>query len=154
MRRGFGLLQALLVIVLVSGILVIAMKYATVSVKQTADAYVKESAELFMDSAVELSLLAISGKERNATSPCLKEVHIVSSDKRFVADVNITKYFVYQGKDNNGSTFNCDSDRIEAINSDDSHGMVMLEVTVETNATHPKNRGKEIRLTRRSLQRP
>ena len=37
MRRGFGILQALLVIVLISGIMMIAMKYATVSVKQTKD---------------------------------------------------------------------------------------------------------------------
>ncbi len=150
MRKGFGILQALLVIVLVSGILVIAMKYATVSVKQTADIYVKESAELFMDSAIEMSLLAISGYDRNATNSCLKEVEIISQDKRFVADVNITKYYLFAGSSDCGY---CGT-LCEPIKSDDSHGMVMLEVEVRADPTHPKNRGKNIRLTRRTLQRP
>lgn len=154
MRQAFGLIQALIVIVLVSGLLVIAMKYAQVTTKQTVDLYIKERAQLFMDEAVEITLLAMSGYARgNGTNECLKEVNIVSSDGRFIADVNITKYFVYRGNDNNGSAFNCPN-RVQAIQTEDSHGMVALEVVVETNATHPKNQGKSIRLTRRTLQRP
>jgi len=148
MRSGFGILQALLVIVLVSGIMTIAMKYATVSVKQTADIYVKESAELFMDSAIELTLLAISGYDRNASNDCLEKVEVISSDKRFIADINITKYFLY--KDYNLTACS----RVEQIQTDESHGFVMLEATVRTDATHPKNKKKEIKITRRTLQRP
>ena len=148
MRKGFGILQALLVIVMVSGIMMIAMKYATVSVKHTKDLYIKESAELFMDSAVELTLLAISDYNRSENG-CLHEVNITSSDKRFSADVNISTYFLYQGKDGNNSC-----DRNTSIQTEDSHGMVMLEVSVETNTTHPKNGSKVIKLTRRTLQRP
>ena len=154
MRKGFGLIQALIVIVLVSGILMISMKYASVSIKQTGDLYVKESAELFMDSAVELALLSISGYERNATSHCLSEVSIISSDRRFKADINITDYFLY--KDSNDSVY-CQGGSgysVHEIKSDDSHGFVMLQITVETNATHPKNANKKIKLTRRTLQRP
>jgi hypothetical protein len=150
MRKGFGILQALLVIVMVSGILVVAMKYATVSVKQTADIYVRESAELFMNSVVEMSLLAISGYDRNSTNSCLKEVSIISSNKRFTADINITKYYLLE---NSIDCTYCGS-LCEPIQSDDSHGMVMLEVVVETNTTHPKNGKKEIILTRRTLQKP
>jgi len=151
-RRGFGILQALLVIVMISGLLVVAMKYATVSVKQTADVYVKEASELFMDSAVEMSLLAISGYDRNATVPpsCLNEVHIISPNKRFFADINITKYYLLEGSED--CTY-CGG-LCEPIKSDDSHGMVMLEVVVKTDPIHPKNKGKDIRLTRRTLQRP
>ena len=146
MRKGFGLLQALLVIVLISGIMVIAMKYATVSIKQTKDLYIKESAELFMNSAVELSLLAIQGHDRSAG--CLHEVNITSSDKRFTADVNITKYYLYQGKDGNNSC-----DRNVSIQTEDSHGMVMLVVTVQT-TNNPKNGKTKVKLHRRTLQRP
>ena len=153
MRRGFGLLQAILVIIMVSGIMTIAMKYATVSTKQTADLYVRESAELFMNSAIEIALLAIQGYDRN-NAECLKEVNITSSDRRFVADINISKYYVFNGNDNNGSVFNCDANRVQSIQTEESHGFVMLEVTVETNATNPKNHNKHIRLTRRTLQRP
>lgn len=153
MRKGFGLVQALIVIVMISGIMTIAMKYATISIKQTSDAYAKESAELFMDSAVELALLAISGQNRTVNG-CLKDVNITSADLRYHADINITKYFVYQGQDNNGSIFNCSADRVQSIQTEESHGMVMLEVVVETNATHPKNNDKKLRLLRRTLQRP
>lgn len=154
MRRGFGLLQALLIIILVSGIMVIAMKYATVSVKQTKDLYIRESAELFMNSAVELSLLAIQDYNRTSVG-CLDEVNITSSDRRFKADINITKYYVYKGDDNNGSDFNC-TGRTQHIQTEDSHGMVMLEVTVESSSSHPKNGNKEekVKLHRRTLQRP
>jgi len=150
MRKGFGLLQVLLVIILVSTILIIAMKYALVSAKQTSDIYSKQSAELFLNSAVEMTLLAISGYKRDATNGCLSEVNITSPDKRFIADVNITKYYLLSGSADCGY---CGA-LCEPIKTDDSQGMVMLEVVVETNSTHPKNRGKNIRLTRRTLQRP
>ncbi len=150
MRRGFGILQALLVIVLISGIMTIAMKYATVSAKQTKDMYIKESAELFMDSAVELSLLAISGYERNSTNECLKDVNVTSSDRRFTADINISRYYLLDGSDDCGF---CDP-RCQPIQTEESHGMVMLQVTVESNNTHPKNGKTEIKLRRRTIQRP
>lgn len=146
MRRGFGLIQALMIIILVGGILAIAMKYGKVSAKQTGDIYVREAAELFMNSAVELTLLAISGYERNATTKCLHEVHITSPDQRFTADVNITKYFLFKDE-------YCD-ERTQIIDTEDSHGMVMLEVVVNTNPSHERNKGKRVRLTRRTLQRP
>jgi len=143
-----------MVIILVSTILMIAMKYATVSVKQTKDIYIKESAELFMNSAVELTLLAISGYQRNNTTGCLSDVNITSPDKRFLADVNITDYYLL--KDSNDSIL-CKKGsgyRVHDIQTQESQGMVMLEVTVETNATHPKNKGISIKLTKRTMQRP
>ncbi len=146
MRRAFGLLQALLVIVMVSGIMTIAMKYATVTVKQTKDLYIKESAEMFLDSAVELAILAIQGYERNATNGCLHEVNITSVDKRFRADINISRYFLYE------NPWNCDRNQI--IQTEDSHGFVMFDVRVESNESHPKNAGAKIVLYRRTLQRP
>ncbi len=152
MRKAFGLVQALIVIVLISGIMVIAMKYAKISVNQTSDLYARESAELFMDSAVELTLLAISGYERNATSHCLHEVNITSADKRYKADVNITTYYLLQ----NSEDYN-NSDRRTAIQTEESHGMVMLEITVKPNDAVDANariKDKHIKLTRRTLQRP
>lgn len=146
MRQGFGLIQALIVIVLISGIIVIAMKYATVSVKHTSDTYMRESAELFLNSAVELALLAISGHDRSVG--CLHDINITSSDNRYLADINITHYFYYQGVDGTPC------DRAIATQTEESHGMALLHVTVYTNSLEPKNQAKKIRLTRRTLQRP
>ncbi|MDD3344241.1 MAG: hypothetical protein PHR87_11790 [Sulfurospirillaceae bacterium] len=149
MRKAFGLIQALIVIVMISGIMTIAMKYATISVKQTSDAYAKESAELFMDSAVELTLLAISGYDRNTSNHCLKDVNITSADGRYLADVNITTYYLLGGS---ADCTNCGA-LCTPIQTEESHGMVMLEVVVETNNTNPRN-DQPIRLIRRTLQRP
>ncbi len=148
MRQGFGLVQTLIVIVLISGIMTIAMKYAKISVKQTSDAYAKESAVLFMDSATELALLAISGKERS--SGCLKDITITSPDERYLANITITHYYLLNGSDD------CSYCGVlcSPIQTEDSHGMVMLEMVVETNTSHPKNQGKAIRLMRRTLQHP
>jgi len=154
MRKGFGLLQVLLVIILVSTILIIAMKYALVSAKQTSDIYSKQGAELFLNSAVEITLLAISGYKRDNTNGCLREVNITSPDNRFIADVNITDYYLL--KDSNDSIL-CklgSGYRVHDIQTQDSQGMVMLEVVVKTNPNNPRNRGKNIILTRRTLQRP
>lgn len=152
MRSAFGLIQALIVIVIISGLLVIAMKYAKITTKQTADLYVKERAELFMDEAVEMTLLAISGFDRSS-GDCLKTLSIDSEDKRFIASVNVAKYYLYNGLDNNGSALSS-CDRVVSINTEDSHGMVELEVIVNTNSNNAKNKDKFIRLTRRTLQRP
>ena len=150
MRRGFGLIQALIVIVLISGLMMMVLKYAKYSIKQTKDLYIRESAELFMNSAVELSLLAIQGYKRNSTNHCLSDVNITSSDQRFSADVNITKYYLLQGSQDCGY---CGS-LCQPMQTEDSHGMVMLEITVETNSSNPKNHGTNIILRRRTLQRP
>ena len=128
--------------------MMVVLKYAKYSIKQTKDLYIRESAEMFMNSAVELSLLSISGYDRS-NKECLHEINITSSDQRFTAEINITKYYLYHGKDGNSSC-----DRNQSIQTEDSHGMVMLEITVETNSTNPKNHGTNIRLLRRTLQRP
>lgn len=151
MKKGFGIIQTLIIIILVSGLMTMALKYASKTAKQTADSYMREKGELFMKSAIELTLLAISGYDRKAHNSCLKEVNITSSDQRFFADINITKYYLLQGSSD--CTY-CGS-RCEPIQTEDSHGMVMLEIEVDSNATHPKNKNLEqIRLLRRTLQRP
>jgi hypothetical protein len=95
--------------------------------------------------------LAISGFDRSG-GYCLKNLNILSEDKRFEANVSIAKYYLFDGKDNNGTVLsNCDI--VQSIATEDSHGMVELEVIVQT-TNNARNKDKEIRLTRRTLQRP
>jgi len=69
--------------------------------------------------------------------------------------MNITKYFLFNGKDNGGEDWpsSC-SDRNISIGYEDSHGMILLEAVVESNNSHPKMGDIKIRIVRRSLQRP
>ena len=130
MRRGFGMIQVIFFMLILSGILTITMKYASITVKQTEDLYIKEQAELFMRSAIELTLLGISSHEHSTTR--IENVKVISDDKRFIADIAITKYYLSQ----------------------ESNGTISMDIVVETNSTHPKNNAQRpIRLARRSLQR-
>ncbi len=128
--------------VLLSGILAISMKYASISAKQTADLYTKEQAKLFMQSSIELALLGLSGHDKSGG--CIHKIKIISQDRRFIADINISDYFLINSEI---------CDRKSAINTQESNGMIMMDIVVETNNSHPKN-GESIRLVRRTLQRP
>jgi hypothetical protein len=143
-RKAFGMIQVIFFMVILSSILAVSMKYASITAKQTMDIYVREQAELFMQSSLELTLLGISSYDRTANGTCLNKLKIISQDQRFIADINITKYYL---KTSQGC------DREELIQNEQTNGMVSIDIVVETNNTHPKN-SHPMRLTRRSLQRP
>lgn len=142
MRKGFGMIQVILFMVILSTILTITMKYASITTKHTEDLYLKESAELFMQSAIEVALFGISTHDRSLG--CLNEIHIISDDNRFIADINITNYYLF-------SSQGCDNEKI--IMTEESNGMVMMDIVLKSDDTHPKNT-RPIRLTRRTMQRP
>lgn len=152
MRSAFGLPQALMIILVISGIVTVTMKYASINAQHYADSYTREQAELFLQSATEAALFKISGYDRNTSKDCIKTMEINSSDNRFSANVNISTYYLYNGLDNNDVNLtNCD--RISSIQTPESHGMIDMTITVKSNSTNPKIL-HPVRLTRRSLQRP
>jgi len=155
MRRAFGLPQVLLIILFIGGIVTITMRYASLGAKHYADSYTREQAELFLQSATEAALLHISGYNRQINNTCIPVISVDSPDGRFHADIDVTKYYLFQGKDNNGSTWNCN--RIVSIDTPESHGMI--DMTVVVTSQDPKlnpslKLGNKVRLERRSLQRP
>ncbi len=151
MRKGFGLIYALFVIVLIAGLVSLALRYAKSSIVKTTNIYEKESAELFLNSAVELSLLAISGYKRGNSNGCLKDINITSKDQRFIAHIHIKWYYLLGGSQD---AIYCNNDGLtHLISTEDSHGMAMLEIEVDSNNTHPKN-STPLRIIRRTLQRP
>ena len=136
----------------------VSFRHAKLSIKQTKDLYIRESADIFVNSAIELSMLAISGYDRKNNGNCLSEISIISKDKRFIADINITDYFLYDTNLSTDDYHICKNSAngyiVHNIKTEDSHGMVILEITVDANSTNPKNHGANIRLLRRTLQRP
>ncbi len=155
--KGFGLIQTIIIILVVGGILTMALKYASLTSKQTADSYEREGAELFLNSAIESSLLAIEGYNRKKNNNCLSHIKIISLNKRFIADINITDYFLYDTGKSDDAYHICKNSEngytVHKIYTKDSQGMVMINIVVESNDTNPKNNIK-VRLLRRSLQRP
>ena len=150
MRKGIGLISALMILLLMATLIVAILKISFISVKHVSDSYMRERAELFMQSAIENAILAIEGYERNISSKCLKHITFRDESKRFRADVDILRYYFYKNSDEAG--YNCDNAVL--IDTDKSHGNVLLKVVVESNISNPRNSGKHIRIQKITLQRP
>jgi hypothetical protein len=144
LRRGIGIISALIIFVLVATIIGVVAKLAFFSVKHTSDTYMIQRAELFMQSSIENSLLSIEGYKRDGK--CLKNIHFISDDKRFEANVSVLRYYCYDLND-------CPCKEAVKIDNDKSHGWVVLKVIVTT-LNNAKNSGKMIRLEKITLQRP
>jgi len=153
MRNAFNLLMAIFMILLLAGASVLILKYTSISAKHFADSYIKEQAEIFSQSVLETTLLKIEGTDRS--SECLTTLTLKSEDSKFIADINITKYYLY-GKDyTNATGTNCSNVKKE-IESEESNGYVLIDIIVQSNSSEAKI-GKYIspvRIVTRSLQRP
>ena len=143
MRRGIGLISALIILVLVATLVAVIAKISFISVKHTSDTYLRERAELFMQSAIENAIMAIEGYDRS--NGCLKHIEFKDEDNRFIAKIDVLRY--YSDKDING----CDV--VKIISTPFSRGYVLLRVEVTTNLANPKNDNKHIRLVKVTLQR-
>ena len=167
MRTAFNLLMAIGIILILSGAAIMTMKYVSISAKHISDSYIKEQAEIFAQSVMEATILKIEGHDRNASSTnnsaetfdgnCTKSLVFNSSDGKFHADVNITKYYLYNGVDNDG-VYHCSTQTKNEldvnISTSESHGYVMIETVVTTNPNNAKVKDSKIRIVKRSLQRP
>jgi len=157
MRKAMGLIQAIMIILIVSGMMVLVLKYASISAKHVADTYIKEQNELFLDSTIEQTLLAISENNRSANH-CLDQYSPTSVKKRnitYSSHTNIIKYYLEEGSqdldDCQNTNIYGDIIGISIDEATDSHGMALFEI--EVNAT--KSDGTVIsRILRRTLQQP
>ena len=147
MKKGFGVITALIIMLLIATLMVIVVKFAFVSVKHTSDSYLQQKAQLFMHSVIENSLLAIEGYDRKASNNCLEYMTFKDENKQFIANVDVLKYYCYDADD-------CPCDNKVLINTPESHGYVLLKVSVETNDTNAKNNQKKIKIEKTTLQRP
>jgi len=155
MRKGFGLWQAIMIILLISGLMIVVLKYAAVSSKHIQNFFVREQTELFLNSVVEQTLLKISF--HNRTNGFLEEYTVPSVKRRGITyngHVNITKYYLQTGSQDYND---CENNKVNvecvAITKGiaQSHGMAMFEV--EVNAT--KADGTVVsKILRRTLQQP
>jgi len=147
MKRGFGIITALLIVVLVSFLLMVVLKVSSVGVKHMSDTYLKEQAELFMHSSIENAIMAIEGYERNSTSGCLKHIYFKSSDGRFESNISVLRYYCYDMD----KCPNCDI--AVPIETSKSQGNVVLYTVVQTTDS-PRNGVKKLRFSKVTIQKP
>jgi hypothetical protein len=149
MRAGFGLPQALMIILFISGIVLVSIRFARVSVEHYADSYTIEQARLFERSAMERALLEIGGFDRTG-GDCWSSHNDsphpeVFENNDFNASVEVIRYFLADGS-------TCNNVDDVAIETPESHGMVQLRIVVTDKGNARTSR--EVRLESVSVQRP
>jgi hypothetical protein len=148
MRRGFGLITAIIILVVVSTLMTLMISLSTSSVKQTTDLYFKEQAELLARSAVEYGLLAISGHENNVS--CIENINITYGNTH---EANLTLYYIYAKSYTTLPT--CSSAHVLATNIDTnkSNLTTMIDVRVSVNQA-TTGISEPIVIQRRTIQKP
>jgi hypothetical protein len=140
-----GLIQAMAMMLLMSGMMLMVLKYASISSKHTADSYLYEQAELYLNSSIEKALLAISAYDRNNSDGKCYQYFIDSNSnrgKKFSVNITMERYYLY-----NETCSNVDYTR---ITTPESHGMVIMDVEVNASLDGVLTK----RIIRRTLQRP
>ena len=145
MRKGFSLITAIIFMVLVASIAALALSFSSFSSKQTTDVFLREQAELLLQSGTEFALLAISGHDINATTNCINAINAqypTIANPRF--DINITISYMGSGLPAGCTILS------NAVNTVDSNITVIIDTIVGDHnlSTEP------IRLHRRTIQKP
>jgi len=141
LRRANVLLWVVVILVLISTLLAVVMKVAFIQVKHTSDSYMVQRAELFMQSVIENSILAIEGYDRKSKGNCLESINFEDDRGLFEANVSVLRYYCYEKSDD------CPCANAKLIKTDISHGYVLLKVIVSS-------KDKKVKLEKVVLQRP
>jgi hypothetical protein len=152
MRKGFSMITAIIFMILVATIGALSLSLSSVSVKQTSDLYLREEAEILVQSSTEYALLAISG--HNFSANCLNTINATYTPDgtTTVFDINITMYYFGNGLPNNCQK---PSGSINAISSNIDTNESNLTVLIDTIVTSTATASTEpIRIHRRTLQKP
>ncbi len=139
MKKGIGLIWALIILLLVSFMLVFIAKVAFISQKHIGMSYGVQKGELVMQSCIENAILAIEGYDRQKNNNCLEDINFAYG-KDFNCSVKILRYYCYKNA-------NCPCSNKKPIQTPFSNGYVLMKVTVTSNKYH-------IKLSKTTLQRP
>ncbi len=138
MKRAFGLVTAIMIILFIGSVVLIGMKYARVGVKHYADTYLKEQAKLYIQSVKERVIYDI-GLNKCKTN---FEYETTIGKEKFTAEAEV-KYFYY----NKTNELKCNKGKNVPIKSPQSNGMIALKIQVY-------NGSKSVYMIDRSVQRP
>ena len=145
-RKGFGLWQAIMIILIISGLMVVVIKYSKIAAKHTADTYVREQLELYLNSVVEMSLLSISLQDKSSCVSNYVPPVVTKKGVAYSGNVDVKSYYLLNGT----NEFTSCAATIENIQTEETHGMILMEI--EVIATQDGNITS--RILRRTLQRP
>lgn len=125
-RRGFALIYAITVVVALASIASFALYTSSLTAKQVADEHIRIQLKLYMESALEYTLLWISGDQSRSQTPGSLGF---TFDGDYDVNVSITP--------------------MDLSHIAESNGTVLLDAVGRTTVT-----GETIRITKRTVQKP
>ena len=141
-KRGFGIITAIVLLVLIATVGAMIISIATMNSKKATDDYLRVQAEMLARSATEFAVMRIQGFDRGGGN-CLETVTITADP--FIAKATINYLF-------DGATSTLCANRLATNVADpDLNGMAIIDVVVTTKdgtTTEP------IRIHKRTLQKP
>ncbi|HOI84165.1 MAG TPA: type II secretion system protein [Campylobacterales bacterium] len=144
-KRGFGIITAIVLLVLIATVGAMIISIATMNSKKATDDYLRVQAEMLARSATEFAVMRIQGFNRTASNNCLETVTIDANP--FTAKATINYLF-------NAATAGalaCGNELATNVQDPDLNGMAIIDVVVTTKdgtTTEP------IRIHKRTLQKP
>ena len=147
MRKGFGLITAIIILVVVSSLMAMMISLSSASVKNTTDIYLKEQAELLLRSASEYALLAISAHDNSVD--CIQQINIAYpvAPPEHTHEANITIRYL-----GNGLPALC-SPIDNTLVTPESNLTIIMDTIVSVNQAYTQI-SEPIRLHRRTIQKP
>lgn len=147
-RRGFALLIAVGIVLMVAVIGGVVFAVSTDSVKRMNDDYLRLQAELLAKSAQEYALLRISGVDHDKSNGyCLEKLNIVADP---YYEINVTMRYLFTPAN---TPSGCLVLAQPTTGMENSEGTVLIDVVVTVN-TAKAGLDEPISIHRRSLQKP
>jgi hypothetical protein len=145
LRRGFSIIFAIIILVLVAFISVLALSLSTQTTETTSNIYLREQAKLLAISSTEFAILALSGHDHSVN--CLNSVNIDTTPFGGVIskfDINISIAYIAD------SLLTSCSNSYSGLQYKESNLTVLIDTIVSSkNDIYPP-----IREHRRMLQKP
>lgn len=149
-RRGFGIITAIILLVLIATVGAMILSIATTSSKKATDDYLRIQAEMLARSATEFAVMRVQGFNRTTNNNCLENIDITADP--YVANVTISYLFDGAKPANCNNVLSSDDvGYTPKVEDHDLNGMTIIDVVVTTKdgtTTEP------IRIHKRTLQKP
>lgn len=143
MKKGFGLITAIIFIVLIATVATMSLSLSAQTAKQTGDIFVREQAELLLYGAAEYAVLSMQYTDYE--SSCLTQINATYPEGEPLYNIT-TKIYYFK----NATT--CSGNQISGDELPEKLAhMGFIDITVETNS---KFVPEKIRLHKSLLQNP
>lgn len=150
-KRGFGLITAIVLLVLISTVAMMILSISATSSKKATDDYLRIQAEMLTRSATEFAVMRVQGFDRSG-GHCLENLDINAAP----FDVNVTINYLFS-KSTADALTGCNNKYATDVSDADLNGIVIMDVVVTQQMPTTDSfewSSEPIRIHKRTIQKP